>query len=353
LNERGERSFIELHALLGCEVAAELWEQIPLTNNGPWTIEYSGDGRLLASGSPDGIRVWDLTEENRFVHIPGGLTFVSIGPKCDSVLSCSETELRTWPLDCSANGEVVIGRPLEQAIPGKQERFINASATPQGSVFVSTEGGPIKGFRFGTNFLELAYSQGARQVTSSPDGKWIVGSHPFQAGAVLWKGADGRKVRTFPTSSGCTVCFSPDSRCLVTADVDEFCFWEVASGSRGLSIKREQGPGLGGYSAFSHDGKVLAVSLSQWLVALIDAGTGRELARLEHPDPQIISCLAFNPSGTQLAVATQGHVIQLWDLRRLSRELTVLGLDWDHPPFPSDESKPAPAHLRLAAPLER
>jgi WD40 repeat protein len=349
---RGERSSIELKAVLGGEVAAELWEQIPFTNNGPWTIDFSGDGRLLASGSPDGIRVWDLTEENRVVHIPGGLTFVSFGPKGDSVLSCSEKELWTWPLDCSANGEVVIGAHVEQAIPGKQEKFLYASATPQGSVFVSTEAGPIKGFRYGTNFLELAHSPGAMLVTTSPDGNWIAGSHPWQPGAVLWRAADGRQVRRIATSSGCTVCFSPDSRWLVTGAVDEFCFWEVASGSQGLRIKREQQPGVGGPAAFSHDGKVLAVSLSQWLVALVDVATGRELARLEHPDPQIISCLAFNPSGTQLAVATQGHVIQLWDLRRLSRELAALGLDWEHPPFPSEESKPVPAHLRLAVPLQ-
>jgi WD40 repeat protein len=149
------------------------------------------------------------------------------------------------------------------------------------------------------------------------------------------------------------VFFSPDSRQLVTATAEEFRFWETATGSPGLRIKREQGPGLIGRAAFSHDGKVIAVSLTQWLVALLDVTTGRELARLEHPDPQMISCLAFNPSGTHLAVATEGHVIQLWDLRRLSRELAVLGLDWDHPPFPSEEPKPVPAHLRLATPRER
>lgn len=352
MTERGERSFIELRAVLDSEVTSELWEQIPLINNGPWTIDFNADGRLLASGAPDGIRIWDLTDENHFVHIAGGLTYVSFNATRDSVLACAEKELRTWPLDCNGNGEVVVGSPIAQAIPGTQERFINATATSQGSVFASTESGPIKGFRDGTNFLELAYSQGARLVTSSPDGKWIVGSHHNQSGAMLWRAADGQKVRTFPTSSGCMACFSPDSRRLVTAELDELCFWDVASGSRELRIKREQGPGVAGYAAFSHDGKVLAVSLSQWLVVLVDATTGRELARLEHPDPQIVSCLAFNPSGTQLAVATQGHVIQLWDLRRLSHELSTLGLDWDHAPFPAADAKPVPAHLRLAAPLQ-
>ena len=353
VTERGERSFIELRAVLGSEITSELWEQLPPTNNGPWTIDFNADGRLLVSGAPDGFRIWDLTEENHFVHIAGGLTHVSFSAKLDSVLACAEKELRTWPLGCNGKGEVVIDSPIEQGIPGNQEKFINATATPQGYVFVSTESGPIKGFRAGTNFLELASSQGAVLVTASPDGDWIAGSHQRQSGAMLWRAADGQRVRTLATSSGCTVCFSPDSRWLVTGAIDEFRFWETATGSPGLRIKREQAPGLIGRAAFSHDGKVVAVSLSQWLVGLLDVATGRELASLEHPDPQMISCLAFNPSGTHLAVATEGHVVQLWDLRRLSRELAVLGLDWDHPPFPSHESKPVPAHLRLAAPLQR
>ena len=82
-------------------------------------------------------------------------------------------------------------------------------------------------------------------------------------------------------------------------------------------------------------------------VQLIDPATGRELAALEHPDPQTISGLAFSPSGTQLAVATEGHVVQLWDLRRLRQELAALKLDWDPLPFPPPMTAAAPFVLAI------
>ena len=96
--------------------------------------------------------------------------------------------------------------------------------------------------------------------------------------------------------------------------------------------------------AFSADGRILAMTRSQWVVSLIDPSDGRDLARLEHPDSQLISALAFSPSGTRLAVATEGHVIQLWDLHQLRIELASLKLDWDPSPVPNppthDEKPP-------------
>jgi len=63
------------------------------------------------------------------------------------------------------------------------------------------------------------------------------------------------------------------------------------------------------------------------------------MARLGSLTPILASWLAFSPSGTQLAVATEAHVIQLWDLRKLRQQLAELGLDWDQPPYP-----PAPTN---------
>jgi WD40 repeat protein len=107
--------------------------------------------------------------------------------------------------------------------------------------------------------------------------------------------------------------------------------------------------------AFSRDGRLMALARSQWLVSLIDPASGQELARMEHPDPQLVSALAFSPSGTQLAVATEGHVIQLWDLRKLRQQLAALKLDWDQAPLPPSPEGPSAAPLRvtvLAAPSD-
>jgi WD40 repeat protein len=163
----------------------------------------------------------------------------------------------------------------------------------------------------------------------------------------LFSASDGKLVRALPTSGAAQIAFTPDGRWLVAGSFAEYCFWDVQTGRRGLRIPREQDPTLSGRMAFSRDGRLMALARSQWLVSLIDPANGQELARLEHPDPQLVSALAFSPSGTQLAVATEGHVIQLWDLRRLRQQLAALKLDWDQPPFPPSPEALAASPLRV------
>ena len=96
---------------------------------------------------------------------------------------------------------------------------------------------------------------------------------------------------------------------------------------RGLTLPRENS-GKPGYVAFSPDSRLLAVAHSISLVKLFDTQTGRELAALESPDPQLLSSLCFSPDGETLAATCETHRIQLWDLRRIRQRLAELGLDW-------------------------
>ena len=74
------------------------------------------------------------------------------------------------------------------------------------------------------------------------------------------------------------------------------------------------------------------------MVQLIDPATGREIAILQAPEAiAIISRLCFSPDGRQLAVATESHRIQLWDLHRVREQLVTMGLDQG---FPSDQTSP-------------
>jgi WD40 repeat protein len=67
-------------------------------------------------------------------------------------------------------------------------------------------------------------------------------------------------------------------------------------------------------------------------VQLIDPSRGQELATLEAPDAQAVTALCFSPDGSRLAVARGdigSHVIQLWDLRLVRRQLRAMRLDWN------------------------
>jgi WD40 repeat protein len=99
-----------------------------------------------------------------------------------------------------------------------------------------------------------------------------------------------------------------------------------------IAVPRHHLKNRPGRMAFTRDGKVLAVAWSRDLVRLVDASNGQELATLTSPDPHRITKLCFSPDDDQLAVATENHVIHLWDLRGLRSQLAELGLDWDSPP---------------------
>jgi WD40 repeat protein len=86
--------------------------------------------------------------------------------------------------------------------------------------------------------------------------------------------------------------------------------------------------------AFARHGRLFAIA-DGGRVRLVDPDSGREVATLDAgtgPSAHF-ACLAFSPDGTRLA-AGRDHMIHLWDLRRIREELTVLGLDWDSPPYP-------------------
>jgi tetratricopeptide (TPR) repeat protein len=101
--------------------------------------------------------------------------------------------------------------------------------------------------------------------------------------------------------------------------------------------------------AFSPDGAMLAICRQAQAVQLLDPASGREFATLTPPDLQIFSWLAFSPDSSQLAAATEDHVIHLWDLRLLRQELAALHLDWDlapiSPPQNPGNSHPLQAHI--------
>src|ERR1700730_4397604 len=90
--------------------------------------------------------------------------------------------------------------------------------------------------------------------------------------------------------------------------------------------------------SFCRAGRLLAISRSSHNVQWIDMAKIQEIATLAPSDPELIDSLTFSPDGSRLAVGTDNHVIQLWDLRAIRKSLAALGLDWDLPPYPPERS---------------
>jgi WD40 repeat protein len=181
----------------------------------------------------------------------------------------------------------------------------------------------------------LSGRQGLHDVALSADGRWAAAGSWQGKGVRLWDAHTGLVVKDwlmeFPSVN---VAFSPDGRWLVTGTGQEYRFWHVGSWEADKAIPRHPDAGnVPGFMAFTPDGRLLAVTWTRRVIQLVDPQTGESLATLEPPDPGAggICSLCFNGDGSTLVAATDNHCLQIWDLRKIRRQLRAMGLDWDPP----------------------
>jgi WD40 repeat protein len=306
-----------------------------------YTPSVSPDGRLLAVGMRDGVGLWDLEAGTAVAFLPLGLTPCPLFDPSGSLLTNTPQGLFRWKACPDRDGQWRVGPPERLgryyhflAIVQSRDGRVLANATSDGALVWHRDrpGRPIR----------LGPHEDARNVAISPDGRWVAtGSHNGVA-VKVWEAETGKLIRTLlPDKSMCGVCFSPDGKWLATYGGD-FRLWSTNT------WEEKPGPKIGrGFLAFTADGKWMAVEVQRGLLALVEAESGRELARLEDPNQDAANSLVFSPDGSRLVTVSQSDsgMIHVWDLRAIREQLKELRLDWDAPPLP-------PAAQQRSRPLE-
>ena len=175
----------------------------------------------------------------------------------------------------------------------------------------------------------------------SPDGQSGVTWGRDSTNVQIWDVLRSTVVKEPPLHLCNHAAFSPNNRWLVVGNVTEFRVWDVATWRSRYALTNEAS-GFYGYSAFSPDSQMLAVGISRTAVQLVETASGKELAMIEAPERLVISWIAFDSDGTQLAVALKTGPIQLWDLRLIRQKLASMNLDWEMPPYPRKKTNQSP-----------
>ncbi|WP_346294132.1 NB-ARC domain-containing protein [Sphaerothrix gracilis] len=285
-----------------------------------WTIAFSPNGQLLASGSDDQtIRLWNAQDGTCLTVLQGhtgGITSVRFSPNGLMLASASEdSSIRLWDVDRRTTLKTLQGHTSwVWAVAFAPQRDAN---NPDGQTLASgSDDRTIRLWEVATGTCRKTLQGHSDWITSlsfSPNGQMLASSS--EDGSVrLWSMQDGTCFKLLQGHSSCVwaVAFNPDGQTLASSSADlSVRLWNVQDGT---CLKTFQGRANGVRSvSFSPDGSILASGSYDALVRLWD--WRQETCSKALPGhTNWIWAVAFHPNGQIAASASEDQTIRLWDV---------------------------------------
>jgi WD40 repeat protein/tRNA A-37 threonylcarbamoyl transferase component Bud32 len=296
-------------------------------------LAFSHDGRRLAVGYFDRlINVWDPATGKRLQTLRGhtGLVLgLAFSPDGQRLASASEDRtVRLWELP--ARREVLVlrghtnfcqclafgpdGRLLASASRDRTIRLWDA--TP----LVGNEGQEVRTFdELNGEVFGLAIN---------PDGKRVAAAG-LDPTVRVWDARTGRLTRTFADIDHVVfnLAFRPDGRRLAAVGLDRggpppfvLKLWDPETGRPVLSARP---PWQIMATAFSPDGRWLALGRLDGTVNLADAKTGQVIRVLGKHDREVMMVgVIFRPDGRRLASVSGDGTVKIWDVTPAQQSLS-------------------------------
>jgi WD40 repeat protein len=321
-----------------------------------WTIAFSPDGQLLASGSDDQtIRLWNAHSGTCLVVLQGhtgGVTSVRFSPNGQILASGSEdSSIRLWSVDRGTTLKTLQGHTrwvrtvafspdgqtlatgsddrtvrlwevktgtCRQTLPGHTGWVTSLSFSPNGQTLASgSEDASVRlwSVQDGTCFKLLqGHSSCVWDVAFNPNGQTLA-SGSADLSARLWDIQDGSCLKTFQgqTSGITSVSFSPDGSMLASGSYDALVrLWDVQQETCSKDL-----PGHTNWIwavEFCPNGQMVASGSNDQTVRLWDARAGTYLRTLQGHTGWVLS-VAFSPDGQMVASGSNDQTVRLWDAR--------------------------------------
>jgi serine/threonine protein kinase/WD40 repeat protein/tetratricopeptide (TPR) repeat protein len=287
------------------------------------------DGRILAVGVNTGVVLWDLADGAELGFLPIDNAWNLLFEPSGDLITSGLAGVYRWPIHFDAGRrQYSIGPPRElELVFG-----ISGIAQDGAGQIIAKAGNDVVDVATPEKTFRVGPLEDCRSVAISPDGQWLATGTHSGIGAQVWHIPDFTKVADLPVDYGTPVYFSPDGKWLVTAN-HPCRLWKVGTWREERRIDGTRGE-------FSPDGRVMIIDDQSHVLRMVEAATGRTLARFDSPEPSEI-WPTFSPDGTQLVfTSADTPAVHIWNLRLIRDQLAQMGLDWDAPAYPADAPGP-------------
>lgn len=309
---------------------------VAASHDGTWLAAAEIQGFSLVH-APSGVRVARLNP-------PGGLCRpLAFEPDDQALITYGRSGLLRWPLKRpKQDGEPWRLEPFQVIGGGSVGDSAGASADCKTLVIpLSTAGFQVLRRGETNDRVQLKAQNDIRHCAVSPDGRWIVCGDHGNGTVTLYDGRTLQKVRDLMNDGGIPR-YSPDGRWLFVTSLSRGgTLFQTADWSTVHGVQAD-------FLIVSPDGRLAVACDDSGVLRFLEAGTWREVGRLELPDFQLIHPWCFSPDGSRVICWSEDQlVVCMVELGGLRRELKRLGLDWDWPPLSDPPDDPLPPRLRI------
>jgi WD40 repeat protein/transcriptional regulator with XRE-family HTH domain len=286
--------------------ATKPWRDVGLDNgDSVIAVAFSGDSRYLASSAGTNAYIWDAhtgVQLQRLAH-PALAWALNFSPDGRYLATSSfDGYARIW--------DVSTGQEVKRFLHGERERVYGVRFSPDGTL-LATAGlkGGVKVWNVATGdvTMEATHESAAGYLRFTPDGRYLI-SGSVDHTARVWDLATGNEMRRMTADSPLyELDISPDGRYLAGGDDHDARVWELATGAQILLLPHSTG--VNGV-AFSADGKYLATAAKDGVARVWLVSSGKQVAGMAHD--KSLNGLAFSPDGSYLATASADQTVRLW-----------------------------------------
>jgi len=270
---------------------------------GVGAVVWSPDGSRIATGSDDGVRVWDaVTGESLFSLERGhGVKSVVWSPDGSRIATGSAVGVWVW--------DAVTG---ENVLSLKHDHWLESVAWSSDGSRIAT-GSAVGVWVWdavtGENVLSLKHDHRVKSVAWSPDSSRIATSSTFDDGVRVWDAVTGENVLSLKHVYRVeSVAWSPDGKRIATSSTfDDVRVWDAVTGEKLLTLECDYVTAV----AWSSDGKRIATG-SAVGVWVWDAVTGENVLSLKYG--YRVESVAWSSDGSRILTKTWRNEIRIWDV---------------------------------------